>query len=86
MVKIRLSRVGTTRRPYYRVVAVDERAKRDGRCLEFLGTYDPRHDPERFSVKSERVEAWVAQGARLSPSVKSLIRRARRRQASAGAG
>jgi small subunit ribosomal protein S16 len=85
MVKIRLSRVGAKGRPFYRVVAIDERRARDGRCLEFLGTYDPNRDPERFSVRSERVEAWVAQGAQLSPAVKSLIRRARRRQAAAGA-
>jgi small subunit ribosomal protein S16 len=86
MVKIRLTRVGAKKRPFYRIVAIDERRPRDGRCLEFLGTYDPTPNPERFSVRSERVEAWVAQGARLSPAVKSLIRRARRRQAPAGAG
>jgi small subunit ribosomal protein S16 len=86
MVKIRLTRVGARKRPFYRIVAVDQREKRDGRALEYLGTYEPTRDPERVSVRSERVEAWVARGARLSPTVKSLLRRARRRQAGAGAG
>jgi len=86
MVKIRLSRTGGKNSPYYRIVAVDERRKSDGRSLELLGTYDPRVAPEKLVIKVERVAAWQARGAQLSPSVKSLMRRARRRQpAAAGA-
>ena len=86
MVKIRLSRTGGKNNPCYRIVAVDERLKSDGRSLELLGTYDPRVSPEKLVIKTERVSAWQARGAQLSPTVKSLLRRARRRQpASAGA-
>jgi small subunit ribosomal protein S16 len=82
MVKIRLARVGAKKRPFYRVVAVDERRPRDGRALEFLGIYDPGPDPEKIELRTERIEAWLAQGAQLTPTVRSLVRRARR----AGAG
>ncbi len=85
MVKIRLTRAGAKKRPFYRIIAIDERRPRDGRPLEFLGAYDPNPNPEHVVIKSERVEAWLAQGAQLSPSVKSLIRRAKRREAAAGA-
>ena len=83
MVKIRLTRVGAKKRPYYRVVAIDERRPRDGRPLEFLGTYDPRPTPEKVELKTERLEAWLAQGAQLSPTVRALVRRSRRRGAGA---
>jgi small subunit ribosomal protein S16 len=85
MVKIRLSRTGGKNTPYYRIVAVDERRKSEGRSLELLGSYDPRSAPEKLVIKSERVAEWQARGAQLSPSVKSLMRRARRRQPAAGA-
>jgi small subunit ribosomal protein S16 len=85
MVKIRLTRAGAKKRPFYRIVAIDERRARDGRALEFLGTYDPRPDPEKIELKSERVEAWLARGAKLSPTVRSLVRRAKRRQPAAEA-
>ena len=80
MVKIRLTRVGAKKRPFYRIIAIDERKPRDGRPLEFLGTYDPRPNPENLRIETERVEAWLAKGAKLSPTVRSLMRRARRRQ------
>jgi small subunit ribosomal protein S16 len=83
MVKIRLTRMGAKRRPFYRIVAIDERKPRNGRPLEFLGTYDPRSNPEQIQVETERVEAWVAKGAKLSPTVRSLLRRARRQQPAA---
>jgi len=82
MVKIRLTRAGARNRPYYRIVAVDERRPRDGRPLEFLGTFDPKVNPEKLSVRSDAVEAWVKKGAQLSPTVKSLLRRAKRRSSS----
>ncbi len=83
MVKIRLTRSGAKKRAYYRIIAIDERKPRDGRPLEFLGTYDPRPNPEQVRIETERVEAWVAKGAKLSPTVRSLMRRARRRQPAA---
>ena len=83
MVKIRMTRGGAKKRPHYRIVAIDGRKPRDGRPLEFLGSYDPRPNPERLDIRIERVEAWVAKGARMSPTVKSLIKRARARTAAA---
>ena len=74
MVKIRLTRAGAKKRPFYRIIAIDERRKRDGRPLEFLGTYDPRPNPEQIDLETERIEAWVAKGAQLSPTVRSLMR------------
>ena len=62
---------------------LDGRA-RDGRPLEFLGSYDPKTNPEQLTLRTEAIEAWVRKGARLSPTVKSLMRRARAQQASAG--
>jgi len=84
MVKIRLTRAGARNRPFYRIVAVDERRPRDGRPLEFLGTFDPKENPEKLSIRADAVEKWLKKGAQLSPTVKSLMRRAKSR-ASAGA-
>ncbi len=83
MVKIRLKRGGAKRRPYYRVIAIDSRAKRDGRALQYLGTYNPVSDPAEIQLDTEKIEAWVARGAQLAPSVKALIKRARKQGATA---
>jgi small subunit ribosomal protein S16 len=85
MVTIRLTRVGARNRAYYRVVAVDHRRKRDGRALEQLGTYDPLAEPAAIKLKTDRIEAWQKNGARLSDAVRSLVRRARRQAADAPA-
>ena len=84
MVKIRLTRAGAKKRPFYRIVAIDERKPRDGRPLEFLGTYDPTPNPERIKLEPARVDAWVAKGARMSPTVRSIVRRARAQQSAGG--
>lgn len=81
MVKIRLTRAGAKKRPFYRIVAIDGRKARDSRPLEFLGTFDPKTNPEKLSIRTDAVDAWVAKGAQLSPTVKSLIRRAKRHAA-----
>ncbi len=81
MVKIRLTRGGTKKRPHYRIIAIDERSQRDGRPLEYLGTYDPGLNPEKFKIKIDRFNAWIANGAQPSPTVRSLLKRARRRAA-----
>jgi small subunit ribosomal protein S16 len=81
MVKIRLARTGGRNSPFYRIVAVDERRKLNGRALELLGTYDPRCAPEKLVIETARVAAWQERGAQLSPTVKSLLRRAKRRGA-----
>jgi small subunit ribosomal protein S16 len=83
MVKIRLTRRGAKKQPHYRIVVIDERKPRDGRPLKFLGTYDPRPNPERLDINVEQLEAWVAKGAQLSPTVRSLVKRERKRAAAA---
>jgi small subunit ribosomal protein S16 len=85
MVKIRLRRAGATKRPFYRIVAVDERRKRDGRALEFLGTYDPKGTPPAIKLSTDRVEFWLAKGAQLSDTVRSLVKQARQHAATPGA-
>ncbi|MFQ5698886.1 MAG: 30S ribosomal protein S16 [Myxococcota bacterium] len=76
MVKVRLFRTGATKRPSYRIVAIDSRRARQGRFLEILGTYEPRRDGA-LRLDEERVQAWVAKGAQLSNTVRSLLRRKR---------
>ena len=78
MVKIRLLRVGAKKRPFYRIVAVDERRKGDGRHLEWLGTYDPLRNPPRIELRHTELEAWVGKGAHLSDSVRSIVKQSRR--------
>jgi small subunit ribosomal protein S16 len=85
MVKIRLTRGGSKKRPFYRLTAIDERKQRDGRPLEFLGYYDPKPAVENIKIDIEGIEAWVAKGAQMSDTVKSLVKRARK-QAVAAAG
>ncbi len=62
-VKIRLMRIGAKKRPFYRVVAVDERKKRTGDYLELLGTYNPLTEPKEVILKKDRIEYWTKQGA-----------------------
>ena len=62
--KIRLSRAGTTKRPYYHVVIADARSPRDGRFIEKVGTYDPKvEDSKRVNLVTERIQHWLSAGA-----------------------
>ncbi len=85
MVKIRLTRLGAKKRPYYRLVATDSRARRDGRPLEFLGTYNPVSRGKQLEVDVARIDAWLAKGAQLSDTAAALVRRARAAAAAAPA-
>ena len=60
MVKIRLTRQGAKKRPFYRIIAIDERKARDGRPLEYLGTFDPKTNPETVNLRSEAIEQYEA--------------------------
>ncbi len=75
-VRIRLTRVGATKRPSYRVVAIESRRPRDGRALEILGFYDPLTDPATVQLDADRVTAWIDKGARPSDTVVKLMRQA----------
>lgn len=77
MVKIRLTRVGAKKKPVYRIQAIDERKARDGRALEYLGTYDPNTKPAAVNVRTEAIDAWIAKGAQMSDTVASLVKRAK---------
>lgn len=72
-VKIRLKRMGAKKSPFYRIVAADSRAPRDGRFIEQLGTYDPRQNPAVVTIKEEEVLAWLNKGAQPSDTVRSLL-------------
>ena len=78
MVKIRMMRMGSNHNPFYRVIAIDERKPRDGRPLEFLGTYNPTLNPPALKLNLESIDAWMAKGAQLSSTVGSLVRKLRR--------
>ncbi len=81
MVKIRLMRIGGKQRPFYRVVAVDERAKRTGGYIELLGTYNPLTTPHEVILKQDRIDHWVKQGAQLSDGFLRIIGKAAPRPA-----
>jgi small subunit ribosomal protein S16 len=76
MVKLRLQRFGTTKRPFYRIVAADARKTRDGRYLEIVGTYEPTKQPESFEINNELAKKWLHAGAQPTDTVKSLFKKA----------
>jgi small subunit ribosomal protein S16 len=73
-VKIRLKRMGKIRAPYYRIVVVDSRTKRDGRSIEEIGKYHPTEDPSYIEVESERALYWLGVGAQPSPQVEAILK------------
>ena len=75
MVKIRLRRMGARNRPYYRIVVSDSRLTARAEVLEELGSYDPVFNPPVLALDRERAKHWVALGALVSPTVKSLLER-----------
>jgi len=77
-VKIRLKRVGAKNNPIYRVVVADARSPRDGKCIEEIGTYQPRQSGINFKLNLDRVEYWLGVGAQPSDTVASMIRKQRR--------
>jgi small subunit ribosomal protein S16 len=76
LVKIRLSRLGAHKRPFYRVVIADSRARRNGPFIEIIGTYDPLKEPSEVKMDVEKVKYWLQQGAQPTDIVKKLIQRA----------
>ncbi|MEK6581433.1 MAG: 30S ribosomal protein S16 [Nitrospirota bacterium] len=76
LVKIRLRRLGAHKRPFYRMVVVDSRAKRDGPFIEVLGTYDPLKEPSEIKVNLEKARLWLQKGAQTTDVTKKLLKRA----------
>jgi small subunit ribosomal protein S16 len=83
-VVIRLKRAGAKKRPFYRIVTADSRRQRDGRFIEILGHYDPLAKPHRVVIDQERVAHWIANGARPSVQVASLLRSSGMKPATVG--
>lgn len=73
-VKIRLKRLGKIRAPYYRVVVMDSRVKRDGRAIEEIGKYHPTEEPSLIEIKSERAQYWLGVGAQPTEQVEALLK------------
>ena len=74
MVTIRLARIGSKKRPYYRIVVIDKRRARNGRFLEVVGQYNPLANPVQMEINAERAQYWLAKGAAPSETVRSILR------------
>lgn len=75
-VRIRLTRVGATKQPTYRLVVADSRSARDGRAIDTIGHYNPRTDPIELVVDAAKAKDWLAKGAQPSDTVKRLFKQA----------
>jgi small subunit ribosomal protein S16 len=75
LIKIRLTRMGAKKKPFYRIVAASSEAPRDGSFLEILGSYNPHQEPVEVKVSPERLQHWMAQGAKPTATVRSLLKR-----------
>jgi small subunit ribosomal protein S16 len=73
-VRIRLARMGAKKKPFYRIVAADSEAPRDGKFIEILGYYDPMKDPAVIEVHKDKVNYWLEKGAIISQAARALLR------------
>ena len=73
--KVRLTRSGSKKHPFYRVVAINSDTRRDGRPLEFLGYYNPNTNPADVKLDQEKIDKWLATGAEMSATVRSLYKK-----------
>ena len=74
-IKIRLTRLGDKKSPFYRVVVADSRFPRDGRFIEEIGTYNPMTDPAAVNIDADKAKKWIAYGAQLTDTVKDLFKK-----------
>ncbi|MFT5698747.1 MAG: small subunit ribosomal protein S16 [Desulforhopalus sp.] len=75
-VRIRLTRLGRKKQPFYRIIVADSESKRDGKFLDIVGTYDPLQDPVVIKIDNSKLQDWVSKGALPTTTVKSLIKKA----------
>lgn len=75
-VRIRLTRLGRKKQPFYRIVVADSESPRDGKFLDIVGTYDPLQDPAKIEINDRKLQDWLGKGALPSTTVKSLIKKA----------
>ncbi len=73
MVKIRLTRLGDKKSPFYRIIVADERAPRDGRFVDVLGTYNPLTNPAKVELDAEKAKKWIANGAQPTDTVRTIL-------------
>lgn len=73
MVKMRLTRMGDKKSPFYRIVVSDARAPRDGKFVDMIGTYDPLQNPPAVKIDGEKAKKWLANGAQPTDTVRSLL-------------
>lgn len=78
MLTLRLNRQGTKDRPYYKIVAVDSRKRRDGRYIEQIGSYNPMEEGVNFTLDVEKADNWISKGAQPSDTVRDIIKKARK--------
>jgi small subunit ribosomal protein S16 len=74
-VRIRLTRMGAKKRPFYRLVAANSEAPRDGKFLEILGSYDPMKDPALITIQKEKVNSWLEKGATVTESARAVLKK-----------
>jgi small subunit ribosomal protein S16 len=75
-VRIRLTRLGRKKKPFYRIVVADSECSRDGKFLDIVGTYDPIQDPAAININNDKLQDWLGKGALPTTTVKSLIKKA----------
>ena len=74
-VKIRLTRMGDKKAPFYRVIVADSRSPRDGRFIDIIGTYNPLVDPAEIKIDADKAKKWISNGAQPTDTVKSLLKK-----------
>ena len=75
-VRIRLTRLGRKKKPFYRIVVADSESARDGKFIDIVGTYDPLKDPAAITVNQDKLQDWLGKGALPTTTVKSLLKKA----------
>ena len=85
MVRVRMTRKGTTKRSFFRIVVADERSPRDGRFIELIGWYDPVPNPPKLKLNLDRYKHWVGVGARPTETVAQIVKRHQKATAAAAA-
>lgn len=76
MVKIRLTRLGSHKKPFYRMIVTDSKARRDGPFIEILGTYDPLKEPSEIKLDIDKARSWMQKGAQPTDTAKRLLQKA----------
>lgn len=74
-VRIRLTRMGRKKKPFYRIIVANNEAKRDGKFLDIIGTYDPMQEPAAVNIDTEKLNDWLGKGAEPSVTVSNLIKK-----------